>query len=214
MTRARPDLDVSEILFELAEAAPRESWNDRFGNERTVELEIGSGKGLFLASAGARFPERNFLGVEISRKYARLAAERIAKAGLANVRIGRGDIREWIESAVPAASLAAVHVYFPDPWWKKRHKKRRVMNERLVAAAARALVPGGRLEVATDVAEYFEVIRSLISAHGGFVETPIAAPAEAEPLTNFERKYRVEGRPIHRLSCVLKPSLEASGEEI
>jgi tRNA (guanine-N7-)-methyltransferase len=204
MTRARPDLDVSSCLIDPEQYRGQEPvrWASLFGSDRAVELEIGSGKGLFLASAGSSRPEHHFLGVELSRKYARVAAERVVKRGLANVRVWPGDARDVLARVVPPASLRSIHVYFPDPWWKQRHKKRRVFTAALVASVVRALEPGGELNVATDVEEYFGVIRSLIAAEPRLTE--LSAPAAKAPehdldyLTNFERKYRIEGRAIHR----------------
>jgi tRNA (guanine-N7-)-methyltransferase len=204
MTRARPDLDVSGCLVEPEQFRSQEPlrWQAVFGADRPVELEIGSGKGLFLANAASSRPEHHFLGIEISRKYARLAAERAVKRGLGNVRIWPGDAREVLARIVPAESLRAIHVYFPDPWWKLRHKKRRVFTAALVASVVRGLEPGGELRVATDVAEYFGVMRGLIAAESRLVELP--SPTANEPdhdldyLTNFERKFRIEGRAIYR----------------
>jgi tRNA (guanine-N7-)-methyltransferase len=96
-----------------------------------------------------------------------------------------------------------VHVYFPDPWWKKRHKKRRVFCAPLVADVARALEPDGALRVASDVAEYFDVIRGLVAAEPRFCEEPVpelrTPEHDLDYLSNFERKYRIEGRPVYRV---------------
>lgn len=177
-------------------------WAALFGNDHPVELEIGSGKGLFLANAGAAQPDRNFFGIELAKKYARRAADRVAKRGLSNVRVLPNDARLFLAKFVPDQSLAALHVYFPDPWWKARHKKRRVFAEPLVRDAERLLIPGSPFHVVTDVAEYFGVIRELMAAHPRFTDLPAPEPHEAEHeldyLTNFERKYRLEGRPIYR----------------
>lgn len=223
MSRPRPTIDVLSHLIEpaagpyparaadapAAEVVPID-WNAMFGNDHPVELEVGSGKGLFLANAARENPGRNFLGVEISKKYARLAAERLARQGIANARVWAGDIRDVLGRRVPDRSLRAVHVYFPDPWWKKRHKKRRVFTDALMAQIERTLRPGGELHVASDVEEYYTLIRELIVASPRFVERPVPEAKEPEHeldyLTNFERKYRLEGRPIHRAIYDYRPA--------
>lgn len=193
-------LDQGALLVEMPEA--RVSWAEFFGNDRPVEVEIGPGKGLFLANAATRRPGHNFLGIEVARKYARRGAERAAKHGLGNIRVIAGDGRRFLHEFVPERSLAAVHVYFPDPWWKKRHKKRRVFTTEFVSDVARALIPGGGFWFATDVEEYFEVMLAVMAEHAEFTPQPSPLPNEPEHdldyLTNFERKYRMEGRPIHR----------------
>ena len=97
-----------------------------FGNTRPVEMEIGFGKGLFLLNTAISRPDVNFLGVEIERKYQLFTANRIAKRGLANVRLVCADARAFLRDCIRADSVQALHVYFPDPWWKTRHRKRRL----------------------------------------------------------------------------------------
>jgi tRNA (guanine-N7-)-methyltransferase len=207
MSEPQPRVDPSPYTLDLAGVAGPLRWAEVFGDDRPVELEVGSGKGLFLENAATACPDSNFLGVEVSRKYAARAAERVAKRKLTNVRVWPGDAKLFLARFVPSASLAAVHVYFPDPWWKARHKKRRVFGEPLVLDIERALVPGGRLWVATDVEEYFGVIRDLLAAHPRFEPAPLpearAPEHDLDYLTNFERKYRIEGRPIYRAGYVL-----------
>ncbi len=195
-------IDATPYTVSLEALERPVSWSAIFGNDHPVELEIGSGKGLFLANAASARPGHNFFGIELARKYARRAADRVAKLGLTNVRVLPGDARSFMSACVPPASLAALHVYFPDPWWKARHKKRRVFAEPLVLDAERALKPGADLRVVTDVEEYYGVIRELMAAHPRFDLQPESLPGEPEHeldyLTNFERKYRIEGRPIYR----------------
>jgi tRNA (guanine-N7-)-methyltransferase len=202
MTTPRLPIDVTPFLLPMPEA--QVSWLTVFGNRGDVELEVGSGKGLFLANAAVARPDCNFLGIELSRKYAHKTAERLAKKALPNVKVIAGDARRFLSLFVPPLSLAAVHIYFPDPWWKKRHKKRRVFCEPFVADVARALRPGGSFWLATDVEEYFTVIWKLMAARPEFEPRPPLEPKPAEHdldyLTNFERKYRIEGRAIFRAS--------------
>jgi tRNA (guanine-N7-)-methyltransferase len=177
-------------------------WPAVFGNDHPVEIEVGFGKGLFLLNASQACPGVNFLGVEIVRKYQLFTATRLAKRGLRNVRLVKADARLFLRDYVPAASVQAVHVYFPDPWWKKRHLKRRLFTVEFAAQCARVLRAGGRLHVVTDVEEYFGVITALLAGQAGLTALP--PPGQRVPehdldyLTNFERKFRKEGRPVFR----------------
>lgn len=202
MSEPRPRIDASAHTFDLAGREGFLAWSEVFGNDCPVELEVGSGKGLFLVNAAKANPGHNFFGIELAKKYAGKAAERAAKNGLTNVKVYPGDAKQFLARNVPPASLRAVHVYFPDPWWKARHKKRRVFNEALMADIERTLEPGGMLWIVSDVEEYFEVMQALVATHPRFVERPwpeLKDPEhELDYLTNFERKYRIEGRPIHR----------------
>jgi tRNA (guanine-N7-)-methyltransferase len=177
-------------------------WPAVFGNANPVEIEVGFGKGLFLLRAAQACRAVNFLGIEIARKYQLFTATRMAKRGLGNVRLVQADARLLLRDCVTAASCQAVHVYFPDPWWKMRHRKRRVFTADFAAQCARILRPGGRLYVATDVQEYFAIITELVAE-----QTPLQPLSASEPqapahdldyLTNFERKFRQAGRPIYR----------------
>jgi tRNA (guanine-N7-)-methyltransferase len=202
MPEPRPEFDTSAYSLNLTGVEGPLRWSDVFGNDHPVELEVGSGKGLFVQNAATQNPGHNFVGLELSRKYAAKAVERVAKRRLPNVRIWQGDAKLFLARFVPASSLRAVHVYFPDPWWKARHKKRRVFGESLVADIERTITPGGDLWVATDVEEYHGVILKLVATHPRFEPRPLPEPKapehELDYLTNFERKYRIEGRPIFR----------------
>ncbi|HEX5471735.1 MAG TPA: tRNA (guanosine(46)-N7)-methyltransferase TrmB [Lacipirellulaceae bacterium] len=178
---------ASEILFERA--AP-------------LEVEVGSGKGLFLQSAATAIPDHNFLGIEIATKYARYAAARLARHKLPNAVMVHGDAQRLVQEFLPDGSLAAIHVYFPDPWWKKRHHKRRVMNERFVREIERTLAPGGTLHFWTDVQDQFEATLELVATNtvlAGPIEV-VERPAEhnLDYRTHFERRMRLAGQPIHR----------------
>ena len=197
-------IDATPYTVSLEALTPPIAWPALFGTDQPVELEIGSGKGLFLVNAGTSRPDHNFFGIELARKYARRAAERVARNNLANVRVLPGDALLFMAKYVPDASLSALHVYFPDPWWKARHRKRRVFGKPLVLSAERTLIPGAELHVVTDVLEYFGVITDLMAEHPRFTLLPPPEPHDAthelDYLTNFERKYRIEGRPIYRTS--------------
>jgi tRNA (guanine-N7-)-methyltransferase len=173
-----------------------------FGRAAPLEVEIGSGKGMFLASAGAARPERNFLGIELAKSYAHVAAARAAKQKLSNVRVIAGDALRVFSQILPDASAASVHIYFPDPWWKKRHHKRRVMTPALVKDVERVLQPGGALHFWTDVEEYFRNSLDLLASETtleGPLDVPERPPEhDLDYRTHFERRMRLGGKPVYR----------------
>ena len=130
-----------------------------------------------------------------------LTAAKLARAGVGNVRLACTDARWLLHNAVPDESVQAVHVYFPDPWWKKRHRKRKLFTADFAAECARVLRPGGGLFYATDVADAFAETLAILHEHPQLTPARHPSPAAGdEALTSFERKYRREGRRIHR-SC-------------
>jgi tRNA (guanine-N7-)-methyltransferase len=177
-------------------------WAQVFGNEQPVEIEVGFGKGLFLLTASQANPAVNYLGIEIERKYQLFTANRLAKRRLPNVRLVSTDARTFLRDYVRGSSVQAVHIYFPDPWWKKRHHKRRVFTDDFAAACTRVLGLGGNLEVLTDVAEYFELISGLLARQASLHLLPAAALGGETFRTNFERKYRQAGKPIYAATFV------------
>jgi tRNA (guanine-N7-)-methyltransferase len=199
--RRAPRLPLEELapyLLPVPDPPAPVDWAALFGNDRPVELEVGFGKGLFLLTATLARPDVNFVGVEIVRKYQLYTATRMAKRRLGNVRLACADARLFLRDCVAPASLRAVHVYFPDPWWKTRHHKRRVFTPEFAAECQRALGPGGRLYVATDVEEYFGLVREAITPLTGLREAPVEPGPGSDYRTNFERKARERGRPVYR----------------
>lgn len=197
-----PALDVSAHLRALDGLSAPLDPAAIFGRSAPLEIEVGSGKGLFLRSAAAAQPGTDFLGIEVAAKYARFAAAGLAKRGLKNAVVVHGDAIRLFADFVADASLAAVHAYFPDPWWKKRHKKRRVMRESFLKDMERTLVPSGSLHFWTDVEEYFHTTLELIAACTGLagpLDVP-ERPAEhdLDYRTHFERRNRQLGVPIYR----------------
>ncbi len=210
-----PDLPTSDRhSHELVRlAAPGEGRLDLvevFGNEGPVELEIGTGKGRFLLLAAGARPETNFLGIEYARPFLEKAIDRIGKRGYENVRLIHTEAFSFLRDRLADGALAGCHIYFPDPWPKKRHHKRRMIRPAVLDELARLLRPGSKLRVATDHAEYALIIREELEAHASFSKEDASAEAfaiegmdelTAVGVTNFEIKYRREGRPIHRFLC-------------
>jgi len=197
-----PPVDLKPYFLTLADCDGPLDWSSFFGNDNPVELDVGSGRGLFLLNAATSRPQTNFLGLELDYKEGRRAARRLLKRELTNARVLGGDARIALAKLIPHQSVAAVHVYFPDPWWKRKHKKRRLFTDEFVDLAADALRPGGCLNSWTDVEEYFEVIRALMDHHPAFEVLPAAPEKDPEHdldyQTSFERKKRKLGSTIYR----------------
>jgi tRNA (guanine-N7-)-methyltransferase len=197
-----PSLDLSQHLLPF-DALPQ-PWQPEalFGRRAPLAVEVGSGKGLFLRAAAAADPAADFLGTEVAQKYARFAAAALARRGLTNAKVLCGDALRLLGEVLPDRSLAAVHVYFPDPWWKKRHQKRRVMRPPFVRDVERVLEPGGTLHFFTDVEEYFRLAIELLGAETGLLG-PLAVPEtpaahDLDYRTHFERRMRQHGEPVYR----------------
>ncbi|MHC5061418.1 MAG: tRNA (guanosine(46)-N7)-methyltransferase TrmB [Planctomycetota bacterium] len=173
-----------------------------FGRPGPVHIEIGTGKGTFLLAEARAAPEVNFLGIEWANKYYRYAVDRIGRWGLANVRIIRTDAAFFLPEHVPDSSIDCFCVYFPDPWPKKRHNKRRFISTANMAQMLRCLKTGGIIQIATDHADYFEQIEEVVKANSGVLETidftPAAGARDGELTgTNYERKYIKDKREIY-----------------
>jgi len=168
-----------------------------FGNAHPVVLEIGSGKGRFLIGAAMEHPEVNIIGVEKSLHYHRVIRDRVLKRGLTNVRLINHDAFMVLKDMIPDTSLAEIHVYFPDPWPKKGEQKRRIIRAQVLEEMKRTLVVGGMGVYVTDHREYFEaaapIVESVFRA-----ERRIPGPDDP-PRTNYEAKYREEGREIFEI---------------
>jgi tRNA (guanine-N7-)-methyltransferase len=176
-----------------------------FGRPGPVHIEIGTGKAAFLLNEARAHLEVNFLGIERASRYYRYAVDRIGRWGLTNVRIIRTDAAGFLANSIPENSVDCFHIYFPDPWPKRRHNKRRFFCPANLEHLLRTLKTGGQLKIATDHFDYFQQIRELITAEGNKFEEieflPAAGADKGELLgTNFERKYREENRPIYTLA--------------
>jgi tRNA (guanine-N7-)-methyltransferase len=168
-----------------------------FPRPAPLEVDIGCGDGAFLAEQAGRFPERNFLGLEKLAGRVRRACKKASRLALPNVRVLRIESVYAIQYLLPPASVEVVHLLFPDPWPKKKHRRRRIVTADFLALVQRVLAPDGRFRIATDQKDYFEAIRELIT-QTAFVEM-IPAAEETFPLTTFEKHFLRECAPIYRL---------------
>lgn len=203
--RVKRKLIVAPIGLQVEELPKPTTGNLLFGNEHPVELEIGSGKGTFLTDQSKGRPDVNFLGLERARKYWMYAADRLRRNGCSNARMILADAAVFLTEILADASLSAIHIYFPDPWPKKRHHKRRLIQGPFLEQAERVLEPGGRFQVVTDYENYYQQIEHAVRA-SRLIETDYCTPGsagEGEIVgTNFERKYRREGRPFYAIAAI------------
>ncbi len=198
--------DYPEVTLDSENLAEPVSFPDVFGRSGAVHIEIGSGKGAFLVSQAKAQPDVNFLGIEWARKYYRHAVDRIGRWGLKNVKLIRTDAADFLIRFVPDSSVACYHIYYPDPWPKKRHNKRRFICSETIEHMIRTLAPGGVIQIATDHEGYFEQIIQVLAERKDAlekIEFAVTAGAQEEEIvgTNYERKYIKEKRKVHTIAA-------------
>jgi tRNA (guanine-N7-)-methyltransferase len=176
---------------------------DRRGNP--LELEIGSGKGTFLVRQAKQYPQVNYWGIEWSMPFWRFSADRCRRHGLENARVLRAEAGAFVREYLPDGCVREVHIYFPDPWPKTRHNKRRLIQAPFLRELYRVLEKPGAIRIVTDHADYFQWIKDHAAQVADlFTSEPLEErPAGAGPGeivgTNFERKYQREGRPFYAM---------------
>jgi len=197
------ELIVEPIGLDVEGLSRPIDWAALFGNANPVEMEIGMGKGTFLTDQAKARPEVNFFGIEWARWFWRYATDRLRRNNCLNARTVRAEAGFFLREFVATGSLTAMHIYFPDPWPKARHHKRRLIQPAFLREVERVLVGGGRVNIVTDHADYFEQIKEAM-ASSPLREIPFDRPrsaGEGEFVgTNFERKYRREGRPFFAIA--------------
>lgn len=201
------DSDRRRLYREQAPRAPegRFSLESLVGGRGPIELDIGFGRGLSLFERASCAPESRIIGIEVKTKLAYVTKERLEKRGVRNVAILCGDAREILKRAEPSRSVDRVSLHFPDPWWKKRHDKRRVIGDALLTELTRLMKPGAELFIQTDVehraSEYVAALRARgeleLASEGGYVaENPFGARS------NREKRAIEDGLPVWRILAV------------
>ncbi len=192
-----PEAPAPTLLHEFRTILEPLNLTEHFPTPQPLEVELGCGDGSFIVEWARLNRERNFLAVERLLGRIRKPDKRGRRAGLTNLSLVRIEISYFLEFLLPAASTEAIHVYFPDPWPKMKHRKHRLINARFPALAHRALKPGGVVYLRTDHGEYFEQMLTVFRACPSFtvVETP---PVLAAVTTDFERDFIAKGIPTHR----------------
>jgi tRNA (guanine-N7-)-methyltransferase len=210
-TMKRELKEYADVVLSVEDGSDRLDLARIFGRAGPVHIEIGSGKGTFLVAQAQAQGEVNFLGIEWARKFYRHAVDRIGRWRLRNVRLVRADAAAFLRDFVPPESVDCFHIYFPDPWPKKRHHKRRLLQSSNLEVLIRCLKPGGEIRIATDHADYFEQIRQATSAYSDKLEEieferPAGAREGELTGTNYERKYVRQSRPIYTAAFRKKAS--------
>jgi tRNA (guanine-N7-)-methyltransferase len=168
-----------------------------FGREAPLVLEIGSGMGEATAAMAAADPDRDVLAVDVHTPGIANLLRLVEEAGLRNVRVLEGDARALLRDRLAPGALDEVRVFFPDPWPKARHAKRRLVSPAFAGLVAARLRPDGRLHVATDWASYAAHTSRVLHAHPSF--DVVSTDRGDRPVTRFERRGVSAGRPAHDL---------------
>jgi tRNA (guanine-N7-)-methyltransferase len=175
---------------------------DLFDVKQPFEMEIGSGKGRFLLERAAKHPERNFLGIDYAWRFLREGSQRADRRAMRNLHFYKAEAGEVVRSRVPDESVHIFHIYFPDPWPKRQQRKRRLLTPEFFQLLHRRLVPGGKLELATDNFQYLIFFKKALVEAGDTLwsnvrESQNERILDPEILTHFEAKYRREGRTLY-----------------
>ena len=180
------------LLYGLPSILQRIELTNIFPRAQPVEVELGSGDGSFLVEYAAQHPEHNFIGVERLLGRIRKMERKGLRSGLRNLLGVRIESSYFLEYLLPPNSATALHVYFPDPWPKRKHRRHRLINERFPTLAQQALVPGGMVYLRTDDENYFEQMLEVFAASPKF--RPMPTPAELVQLrTDFEKDFEARG---------------------
>lgn len=185
------------MIYELPSILERLNLSELFPTPQPLEVELGCGDASFLAEYARQNPATNFLGVERLLGRVKKVERKGRRLGLTNICGVRIESSYFLEYLLPPQCAAALHIYFPDPWPKKKHRKFRLINERFPTLARQALQPGGIVYLRTDDLDYFQQMTEVFAADKNFkpVETPAALAAV---VTDFERDFNAQGIPTNR----------------
>ncbi|HYG35743.1 MAG TPA: tRNA (guanosine(46)-N7)-methyltransferase TrmB [Clostridia bacterium] len=191
----QPDVVISNpasLIFELPSILNRLQLESLFPVQQSLEVELGSGDGSFLVEYARKHPERNFIGVERLLGRIRKTDRKGRRAGLNNLRAVQIESSYLLQYLLPTHSAEALHIYFPDPWPKRKHRRHRLINEQFPVLAHQALIPGGKVYLRTDDQDYFSQMLAVFGASPLF--KPTEAPSELTAiLTDFERGFHARG---------------------
>ncbi len=186
-----------DLIYRLPSILERIDLAELFPQEKPLEIELGSGDGSFLVTYAALHPDRNFIGVERLLGRIRKMDRKARRAGLENLRGVRIESAYFLQFLLPEHSASAMHIYFPDPWPKRKHRRNRLVNEAFPALMVRALKPAGWVYLRTDDVDYFQQMTEVFGASPRFSEAETPAALQ-RLLTDFEREFQSQGVITHR----------------
>jgi tRNA (guanine-N7-)-methyltransferase len=195
--RGRAELREDEALVEYIPQSLMKplNWDEVFPRRAPIEIDLGCGDGAFLMAMARANPEHNFFGIERLLGRVSKVCRKVARENLENARVLRLEVVHAVSNLLPADSIAAFHLLFPDPWPKRRHHRRRAFTTEFLSCIHRALIGGGLFHIATDHADYFRQIERVIAEADTFI---VLAGQHDFPLTTFERKFLMHGISIQR----------------
>jgi tRNA (guanine-N7-)-methyltransferase len=194
------------VIYDLQSITERIEVGSLFPLALPLEVELGSGDGSFLAAYAAAHPERNFIGIERLLGRARKTERKARRAGLSNLRCVRIESAYFLEYLLPQHCASAIHIYFPDPWPKRKHRRHRLINEQFPRIASQAMTPDGMVLLRTDDLDYFSQMLEVFRGSPMFRERE--TPGEvAAMLTDFERDFNASGIPTQRAAFERVPGI-------
>lgn len=201
---------VSPRFIPVERLAAPITWADEFGRHAPLALEIGCGTGHFIVQRAMQQPCTDFLAIDIYNKGCLKTCSKLDAAGIANVRVLRIEARELLLNSIPANHLQAIYINCPDPWPKKRHRDRRLVNRDFLELALRRLVPDGAFFFSSDQRNYAEQVAEVIAGISGFrnqLDAPFVNQLPDYPLSKYMRRFLDQGLPVHFIHHRRNPSL-------
>ena len=208
---------TSESFLTEPMLARGEDISSFFDNAQPLCLEIGCGIGDFITQLAARHPERNYLAIDIYNKGCYKTCKKIDQAGLKNVRVMRSEARYLLANFIPKESLEGIYINCPDPWPKKRHRSRRLLNAAFLQMALLYLRPGGELNFATDFQDYAEDVAATIAAMDGYTNCQTEALSTTRPgypVSKYMRRFLDQGLPIYFVHYRKRPDCTIADAEV
>jgi tRNA (guanine-N7-)-methyltransferase len=202
-------IEITSPVFLSEEEIPAAGPGAAFTTQRPLALEIGCGIGDFIVELAAQHPERNHRAIDIYNKGCLKTCKKVEAAGLDNVRVLRVEARYLLSRYLERESLAALYINCPDPWPKKRHRGRRLVNADFLQLAHYYLRPGGDFHFSTDFVDYAEDVAALFPAIAGYrnrLGEPFALSLPGYPLSKYMRRFLDQGLPVHFIQYQRQPA--------